>query len=278
MRRGQNHPLFLGFVLGQPLSAPVRPELPEYLKARVAADKPGRGVSDKPEDATYPYLLVLQNNSRVCQVRSPDYVQGAEPGKFYLRSLPNPVHDGEKGIVVVIWTCEEGYKEWKKGQTFARGGFVGSHLVRPADARLDPDDEYRTIRANGNELVRTKQVFLLFEGLPYELPLKGTGLGLFRDLTTHFKFYTDDKGRTLPCYTRRYRLRTKPMSNAQGNWFGIVFDDLGWVDGATYDTSRRLAEALEDTLRQQRELIKAQPVKTIEAKPVKIAIDDEIPV
>jgi hypothetical protein len=250
-------------VVHAPLSIPAA--MPEYLKARVAADRPGRGISEDAEDAIHPLAIILQSGSPLCNARSPDYLKGAEAGKFYFRSLPNPIRDGEQGIIVIPWACEQVWREWKPN----RGGFVKTHLLRPGDAFLDPRDEFRTIRPNGNEIVRTKQVFILFEGLPFELPLVRTGIGVFQELSQHFRFQMDAERRPLPCYTRRYRFRTISRQNNQGNWFGLAFDDLGWVEAEEYDKGRQLAEALESLLKQQRELLRSNAAPATILSPAK---------
>jgi hypothetical protein len=191
--------------------ASERPELPEYLRPRVAADQPGRGVSEDTEDAIYPLITIFQPTSKGVNARSPDYIAGAALGKFFLRSLPNPVRDGEKGIDAIVWFCDSVFKEWLPNRTKV----VGVHLQRPEDACLDPDTG-RTRRRNGNELVKTRQIFLLHEGLPFELPLNGTSNDFFRELTAHFRSYTDEQGRCMPCYVRRYKFVTDPKSKP---WF-----------------------------------------------------------
>jgi hypothetical protein len=231
-----------------------RQALPDYLKPRVAADQPGRGVSEDTDDTLYPLITIFQSTSKGVNARSPDYIPGAAPGKFYRRSSTCPVRDGEQpaqGIEAIVWFCDSVFKEWSPG----RARVVGVHLQRPEDACIDPNTGNTVRRSNGNELIKTKQILLLHEGKPFELPLSSTGTDFFRDLTAHFRSYTDEQGRGLPSYVRRYRFFTSSTSNAKGSWFILKFTDLGWVTGDEYDRARQLSEELEKSLKQRRKAL-----------------------
>ena len=44
----------------------------------------------------------------------------------------------------------------------------------------------------------------------------------------------------MPSFSRKYRLTTIPSSNAIGKWFGVKFQDEGWVTKAEYDRAKTL--------------------------------------
>jgi hypothetical protein len=108
---------------------------------------------------------------------------------------------------------------------------------------------------NGNMLIRTQQLYLLYKNRAFELPLKSSGNDFFRDLLLHFRSYTDEQGREMPSYVRRYLFSTAPVRNSKGSWFGLTFADLGWVTGAEYDRARQLSETLDANLKQRRKAL-----------------------
>jgi hypothetical protein len=217
--------------------------VPEHLKSRAAADKPGRGYSEEPDDAIYPLALVLQANSPVCNKRSPSYVANAEAGRFYFRTLPNPIRDGEKGIIVIPWHTDEVWREWKPN----RGGFVCTRFVAPTAAEVDRAiNRSKVMLVNGNECILTKQVFFLFEGKPFEMPLTSTKNEALRELKMMFRNSVDNTtNEILSIYAHHYLLQTIPESNDKGDWFGVRFKKADWVSTDEYDLAQKLAETME---------------------------------
>ena len=49
----------------------------------------------------------------------------------------------------------------------------------------------------------------------------------------------------LASHARKYKLTTKAKSNAWGRWFGVKFQDLGYVSKAEYDLARELHKIAE---------------------------------
>jgi hypothetical protein len=232
--------------------APEQPELPDYLKPRVAADRPGRGVSEDTESSGfYPLLTVLQDASKGVNPRSPDYIAGAAPGNFLLRTRPASVRDGPTGIEVVVWFCDVVIKEW----TADHSRVLAVHQQLPGDHHVDP--KTGQLWRNGNLLINTRQLFLLHDNQSFELPLKNSGKSFFQDLTAHFRGCTNKQLRGMPSYVHRYKFWTKPTSNDKGAWFELKFTDLGWVSGEEYDRARALSEAFEADMNRR----KAPPVE-----------------
>jgi hypothetical protein len=223
---------------------------PAHLKDRIAADKAGRGISDDPTDSVYPLLTVLQSNSPVCNLRSPDHVQGAEAGHFFARTLPSPVINGVKGFEAIPVLTNSAWREWKPN----RGGFVCTHFVKPTGLRAEDNGSgLQVVLPNGNVLITTKQVFLLLNGLPFELPCTSTAISRFYNkLVSHFKYLTDDGGNRYACYAHRYRFRTTELSNREGTWFGITFEDLGWVSETEYDMAQKASITISEWIESQK--------------------------
>src|SRR6516165_1233067 len=82
--------------------------LPAEL-ADLAVVDAGRGVSTKAEDAITPLITILQNNSPQCDKRGPEYVDGAEPGRFWLRNAVDPIRDE---IIAIPCAMARVWMEW----------------------------------------------------------------------------------------------------------------------------------------------------------------------
>jgi hypothetical protein len=227
-------------------TTPERLDLPEHLKCRVAADQLRGRTSEIDGDVGYPLITILQPTSRVVNERYPGHIVGARPGDFFLRApLPNPIRNG-KGIDVIVAYRDEVFKEW----TLDRSQVLAVHLEPPVDCHTD---QAGLFWRRGNALIKTQRLFLLCENQPFEMPLTRGEMKFFRDLIRRFRSYTDEHGRRLPSYVRRYKFSTVLDKNhPKGPWFYFTFADQGWVTSAEYDRARRLSENLDATLKQQR--------------------------
>jgi hypothetical protein len=100
-------------------------------------------------------------------------------------------------------------------------------------------------RDNGNIVQDTREFFLLVGGQPFVLPCTGTKHTFARQWNTFYKQFTHPKtGDVMPAFSRRYRLTTIPASNAIGKWFGLKFQDEGWVKKSEYDVAKALCIAV----------------------------------
>ena len=202
----------------------------------------GYGVSFKQEDQLLPLIYVLQNNSPVVEKRSEAYIEGAEPGHFWLRNSLTPIKDGVLGIDVQPCEMIRTWIEWLPN----RQGFVTRHDEPPKDMveRIIRDDSGRekailARSGNGNIIQDTREFYLICEGSPFVLPCTGTKHTFARQWQTMFHQFRHPKtGGVMPAFSRRYRLVTVPMSNAIGKWFGLKFQDLGYVDKPAYDLAK----------------------------------------
>jgi len=124
---------------------------------------------------------------------------------------------------------------------------VARHDTPPADMveKMVRDQETGRERTmlirsgNGNIIQDTREFFLLCEGHPYDLPCTGTKHTFARQWQTMFHQFKHPKtGGVMPSFSRKYRLTTVPMSNAVGQWFGLKFQDLGYVTKPEYEAAK----------------------------------------
>jgi hypothetical protein len=226
---------------------PQNVALPDDLM-EVTSQDAGLGVSFKQEDQLLPLIYILQSNSPVTEKRSEAYIEGAEPGHFWLRNAITPIRDGVLGITAIPCEMVRTWIEWLPN----RQGFVARHDEPPVDMteKLVRDDSGREriqlVRSgNGNVIQDTREFFLMVDGHPFDLPCTGTKHTFARQWQTMFHQFAHPKtGEVMPACSRKYRLTTVPMSNAIGKWFGLRFQDLGWVSKPEYDTAAAFAKAV----------------------------------
>ena len=133
-----------------------------------------------------------------------------------------------------------------------RQGFVARHDTPPPDMetrtmRGDDGRERQTLMraSNGNMIQDTREFFLLVDGQPFVLPCTSTKHTFARQWQTFFKQFRHPKTNdVMPAFSRKYRLTTIPASNAIGKWFGLKFQDEGWVKKSEYEAAKALCLAV----------------------------------
>ncbi len=224
------------------------PVLPDDM-LEIAAQDAGLGISTDPADQILPRISVGQPTTPAVMKNSADYIADAVPGCFLFHNDLIPVRDGVVGFVCIPCDMQTAWLEF--GPTRG-GGFFGHYLQRPADAVQRPNQEGgprrpQWVRENGNQLQQVREFIVLVEPAlkPYLLPFHGTGHTTARKWQTHMaQFLHPQTGGTLPAYSRKYRLFTKPESNSLGHWYGIQFEDRGWVSKPEYDRARELHKVI----------------------------------
>jgi hypothetical protein len=223
-------------------------ELPAELLELTKTDA-GMGVSFKQEDQLIPLIYVLQTNSPAVDKRGDNYIDGAEAGDFWLRNAIEPIKSGEEGIVVQPCEMMRTWIEWLPN----RQGFVARHDKPPVDmeTRKERDDSGREkvvlVRGeNGNIIQDTREFFLIVDGQPFVLPCSGTKHTFARAWNSFYmQFRHPQTNEVMPSFSRKYRLTTVPASNAIGKWFGLKFQDEGYVQSkAEYDAGKSLCLAV----------------------------------
>jgi hypothetical protein len=221
--------------------------LPAYLKDQVEQDA-NKGTSQNADDNIVPLIYVLQAQSPQCNKRSPDYVEGAETGALWLRNSGLPAISGETGIIFQPCFFQKDWVEWKPN----RGGFAGRHPTRPEEAEektgLDPNDPERIfwVLPNGNIVQETRYhigIVYLEDGrtMPYVIPLSGSGHTVSKSWMFLMNSKTVGPGKVAPSFAALYRLKTRPTSNAKGEWMILDVTDAGWVANTDdYERGKRL--------------------------------------
>jgi hypothetical protein len=88
---------------------------------------------------------------------------------------------------------------------------------------------------------QAREFYILVDGKPYVLSFHGSGHTTARKWQSHFYQFKHPKtGDILPSYARKYLLTTVAQSNALGRWFGVKFEDRGFVSKAEYEVAREL--------------------------------------
>ena len=225
----------------QEVSAAQRMAVPDDLLGATKQDA-GEGVSFKQEDQLLPLIYVLQTNSPVVEERGESYIEGAKAGHFWLRNSLTPIRSGIEGIIAIPCEMTRTYIEWLPN----RQGFVARHDDAPADMvqRTQRDDNGREKQVlvrtgNGNIIQDTREFYIVVEGQPFVLPCTGTKHTFARQWQTMFhQFRHPETHGVMPSFSRKYKLTTIPASNAIGKWFGLKFEDLGFVSKPEYDAAR----------------------------------------
>jgi hypothetical protein len=220
----------------------VQKELPAELLTETEKDS-GLGVSFKAEDQLLPLIYILQAGSPAVDKRGDNYIEGAEPGDFWLRNALEPIANGVEGIIAIPCEMSRAWIEWLPN----RQGFVQRHAEPPPDMRTeairgdDGRERQALVRGNGNIIQDTREFFLLVGNQPYVFPCTGTKHTFARQWNTYFKQILHPKtGGIMPSFSRRYKLVTVPTSNAIGKWFGVTFKDMGWITKTDYDRAKTL--------------------------------------
>lgn len=225
----------------------LQEQVPAELLEQTKQDA-GMGISFKPEDQLLPLIYVLQTGSPIVDKRGDNHIEGAEPGHFWLRNSIDPIKDGEEGIVAIPCEMQRTWIEWLPN----RQGFVARHDAPPRDIKTSTvrgdDGRERQILVrgdSGNTIQDTREFFLLVGGQPFVLPCTGTKHTFARQWNTYYKqFKHPHTGDFMPAFSRKYRLTTVPASNAVGKWFGIKFQDEGYVTKPEYDAAKSLCMAV----------------------------------
>jgi len=230
------------------------------LRSRARADA-GKGSSARTEDNLIPLVYWLQPNSPQCAERNSAYIDGAKPGGILLRG-PNVVIDGDLGAA--FQPCSEVRTEWLEWLP-NRGGFVGRHPQRPADAKSvvlkDKKNRVAWRTPSGNDLTESRYFVGYIGALdkdgnvvgrmaPFVVPFKGTGhtvaRGLNSSIRDQFNFQYPDgnipEGASHdPSWSHIYRLTTIYRENDEGQWFLPQAAPLREVESAEeYDRGQRL--------------------------------------
>lgn len=220
---------------------------PAELAEMMRADK-GKGVSTSQSDNLVPLVYILQPLSPQVARRNPAYIEGAEPGMFWLRNAPVEIHSGDDGILVQPCYFMKDWVEWRPRDS--GGGFVARHQestedrcpVTDAVEKEDANKRVKWIRPNGNEVIQTRshvvRIFTPDGVLPYIIPFSSTGHTTSKAWSQLINTMTASVG-----FAGKYRLTTRERTNPMGTWFGVDAKFESWCTPEEYKAGKQLYEA-----------------------------------
>jgi len=206
----------------------------------------GRGLSKDQSDNVVPIIRILQALSPQVQKRNNEYIDGAEQGDLLLRNAADPIVKGEEGIFFQPCYFRKDWVEWVPRES--GGGMAGRYPALPATAQRVEDEKGRNVQKyvqpNGNELKETRYHFGFVLGhgapMPFVIPMSGSGHSISKALMTLLNM----KGGDLDSFVHVLKLKTRPTSNALGEWFTW---DIAWDRYATEEECKE-GEKLYDAL------------------------------
>ena len=207
------------------------------------------------EDVALPFLKLLGQLSPEVNKRDGKYVEGAQPGMI-LNTVTQELFDGEKGIEVLPVINQTQYLEWQdRGES--QGAPVKVYEAGDDLPSFTRDKFNKDRLANGNYLERTGNMYVVVLGKSPStalLPMKSTQLKVYRtwnSMIDGYKLKSKKTGKlfTPAPYSHIYRLKTVPMSNDKGSWYGWSVSRVGPIeDQASYDIANNFRNNLEKGL------------------------------
>ena len=207
------------------------------------ADKGSQNMTQ--EDLALPFLKVLGQLSPEVNKRDGKYVEGAEPGKI-INTVSNELYDT---INVLPVFYKRQYVEWQD-----RGTSTGAPVaIHEADSDIISQTtrgkDYKDRLPNGNYLENTANHFVILMGSSPQtalISMKATQLKVSRkwnSMMMGIKMQGKNGLFTPPTYSHIYSLKTVPMSNDKGSWFGWDVSKVGPIeDRAVYEIAKGFAE------------------------------------
>ena len=209
------------------------------------ADKGAQNMTQ--EDLALPFLKVLGQLSPEVNKRDGKYVEGAEPGKI-INTVSNELYDT---INVLPVFYKRQYVEWQD-----RGTSTGAPVaIHEADSDIISQTtrgkDYKDRLPNGNYLENTADHFVILMGSSPQtalISMKATQLKVSRkwnSMMMGIKMQGKNGLFTPPTYSHIYSLKTVPMSNDKGSWFGWDVSKVGPIeDRAVYEIAKSFAERI----------------------------------
>lgn len=204
------------------------------------------------ESFAIPFLSILQSGSPQVKKSDGAYIKGAEEGMLF-NSVTNEVYSGEQGIEVIPCYYTQRFIEWKLREQ--GGGFVGEHLPNdPIVGQTTKDDKYRNITPAGNQLVDTRNHYVLIRAngslQPAIMSLSSSQLKKSKQLMSLLQGIKVKNPQTgmfeiAPMYSNIILVQTAAESNDKGSWFGYKFSIAGKVaDEGEYAEAKGFAHAI----------------------------------
>jgi hypothetical protein len=180
-------------------------------------------------------VALLQTNSPQAVKRGSEYIDGAEPGDFWMQNAPCPIVKGEDGFEFQPCSFVTKFVEWIHRDD--GGGFVAAYDEMPKEAREKPDrkDPKKMVwtMPNGNAIKETKYYtgFARFNNLtmPYVIPMSSSFLTPSKNWMGMITSKMNERGVIYDIWTSWYRLTTKMRKKGENEWFVPVIHDVGFI-------------------------------------------------
>ena len=202
----------------------------EALNALMAQDS-GRGYEEASKDAfAIPFLRILQDLSPQVKSKMTGYVQGAEPGMIY-HTITKELFESVRVIPCYYSQVFIEFVPREKKSASTGSGFVASHPAdTPLALRTTRDAQGRSILPNGNQLVDTRQHFVLLvrdDGSCDQalIPMAGSQIKASKNWMTRTRtplLNPDGSIRVAqpPLWARSYVFGVAEQANDKGSWYG----------------------------------------------------------
>jgi hypothetical protein len=208
----------------------------------------GKGLGEVgQEDLALPFLKVLVQLSPQVNKRDGKYVEGAEPGMIF-NSVTGELYDGVKGIDVIPALYKLEYIEWKDRGEGPGAPVMVHHSSSDIMSQTKPDANYRDRLPNGNYIEKTASHFVMITGdTPSTALISMTRTQLkisrkWNSMISGIKLKGKNGLYTPSSYSHIYKLKTVPMSNDKGTWFGWEVSKIGPVtNGNDYNQAKEFS-------------------------------------
>lgn len=233
--------------------ATVRKQAPAKVDIKkLLAETVGLGVSNAADDNVVQLVYVLQSLSPQVLKQKQEYIKGAEAGNIWFRGTKTVIDGEEIGIRAICVRKDTWWLEWgpERGQGL-KGRYpcvpksVDENEGRPETAEwiVDPKNpkKGKWTMPDGNLLNQSREhvVIVLPEegesGEPgaYVIPMSGSQHSTARMWNTNMRSLRmpdEYGGKKAPAFGYVWRMKTIPLSNDAGDWFGWEIDHAGEND------------------------------------------------
>lgn len=178
----------------------------------------GEGYENlRSEDYQIPFLRVLQSQSTQCIKKSPDYIEGAEPGMFYNNITKELYRDV---VRVIPLDCRKIWMEFKPN----RGGFVAMHEPRSFVPDTTDFSKWKNPE-NGNIISEFYNFFCLIADCPEDgiiiVPMSGSTIKQAKSWNSQISYVKLPSGKQASYYSSIWELSTAFFENNKGTWYSI---------------------------------------------------------
>jgi len=190
-----------------------------------------------------PFIKLAQKLTPETKKNKAQFIRGLEEGNFF-NSVTKEIYGDEVNLIVLKF--ERIYIEWLP----KREGFVDYHSVERAE-QIAEDKTFGKWKTKSGNLLQENYVYFVLaedhvdEG-PAVLSLSSTQIKKAKEwnrlMTTHIM---DNGRRALPYYIV-WNVSTVPMTNDQGDWFGLSITFDRYINKNEYEVLQPERKALPD--------------------------------